>query len=204
MNTDAPSSGHGASRKGRRDTEAVEAYVKALRNNADHADAHNNVAIVFFELEKFDDAAHHLAEALRLDKESPESYWNLAAVWEKQGQLADAIDLQRQGIAKAPGDARPLGDLALWLERSDDVGGAIETRLAELEIYAKQRKNQQGENDELKNAVGMVAEHLETLFAAADESKEHRTAAARAVELLRAFGDGGLERYVEGIEGVRR
>ncbi len=49
-------------------------------------------------------------------RDSPEGYWNLAAIREMQENLQDAIRLYREGMKYAPGDPRPLGQLAVWLE----------------------------------------------------------------------------------------
>jgi DNA-binding SARP family transcriptional activator/TolB-like protein len=64
-------------------------------------------------------------ERSRLHQRAAAAAWELAAIKEREGQLAEAGSWARQGMLLAPDDERGLRTLMQLLERSGDKAGAI-------------------------------------------------------------------------------
>ena len=94
----------------------------------------NNLSKTAQSLQRYDDAAAHLAHAIALDPECAESVYNLATVRLQQGRPEEALDLCARAldldgrIAGLVREARALGNLALgnWRQGWADYDAALD------------------------------------------------------------------------------
>ncbi len=104
-------------------------FIKALRNNADQAQAANNLGVLALEEGKLDQAVTMLQVALRVNPDYAEARANLAYVKLKQQKFAEAEKAYRQLIISAPNltDAHlGLGRALLAQRRVDEAVPSLE------------------------------------------------------------------------------
>src|SRR5947209_1752104 len=80
-------------------------YLQALGLKSDSPDVHYGLATVCFLLGDLTSAAHHFKEVTRLDPLRAGAFINLGAVYNRLGQLEDAIQALRRGIQLDTGRA---------------------------------------------------------------------------------------------------
>jgi len=84
---------------------ALEEYEAVLRLSTDPAllaRAHNNLGSIKAGLGSLDQASTEYEAAMRLQPQEPLPYMNLAALLERQGKIAQAIEIYRQAVQNAP------------------------------------------------------------------------------------------------------
>jgi tetratricopeptide (TPR) repeat protein len=77
---------------------ARQIYLQALGLKSDAPDVHYGLATVCFLLNDLPSAAYHFKEVTRLDPLRAGAYINLGAVYNRLGQLDDALPVLRRGI----------------------------------------------------------------------------------------------------------
>jgi type IV pilus assembly protein PilF len=106
---------------------AERSFRKALRLNGSLSDAHHNLALVYSEQERYEQAEEEYNAALEDPGYlTPEKvYLNWGATLKKQGDLAGAEEKLRQSVMLNPRYARGHVELARLLEERGDVEGAL-------------------------------------------------------------------------------
>jgi Cytochrome c554 and c-prime len=84
---------------------AARELVASLRYNADRADARLSLGVFFSARQQLDSAATEFEAAIRLAPHRAQAYVNLAAVRQRQGRIADALQVVRDGLARLPDEA---------------------------------------------------------------------------------------------------
>jgi len=83
------------------ETRAYEEYVIAFRHNPT-AEAARSLGAIQAKQDRFKEAAHWFAEAVRLDPDNAETWFNLGFVHERAGQLDEAIAAFRKSVELKP------------------------------------------------------------------------------------------------------
>ena len=83
------------------ETRAYEEYVIAFRHNPT-AEAARSLGAIQAKQDHFPEAAHWFGEAVRLDPESAETWFNLGFVRERSGKLHEAIEAFRESVRLKP------------------------------------------------------------------------------------------------------
>ncbi len=115
----------------------------ALRYNPTLAAAHNDLGIILFELEKADEAAHHLREASRLDPENQLYVENIADLELSKGDVDKALQLYEEALQLNPANKDLLFKLAqilTELARPSDAR-ALCSKVLELDPAHQQAQN---------------------------------------------------------------
>jgi tetratricopeptide (TPR) repeat protein len=105
--------------------EAKDAYERAIRLDAAHADAHVNLGRMLHEDSAPAAAEQHYRAALEADPEHPTAAFNLGVALEDLGRLSDAADAYKRALALDPDNADAHYNLAGILERRGDKPGAL-------------------------------------------------------------------------------
>ena len=85
-------------------------------------------------------AIRELRQAVELDAHYAEAWTDLGVIERQRGDLKDAVDSFRKAIAEKPEFAGALYNLALALEASHDVNGAMEQTRRVLALAPRQRE----------------------------------------------------------------
>jgi tetratricopeptide (TPR) repeat protein len=106
-----------------RDSEAADAYRRALELDPSLAAAHTNLGILHHRRGERVEARAHFERAIALDPDQPEARYDLANLYDEEGQLDLAIAEYRRVVAMCPefGDAH--FNLAVALEK---VGSRVQ------------------------------------------------------------------------------
>src|SRR6185295_14753142 len=94
----------------------------------DHASAaaHHQQGMALYRAHDPDGAIRELSQAVAIDAHYAEAWNDLGVIQRQRGKLPAAIDSFRRAIAEKPDFAGALYNLALVLEASHDIHGAIE------------------------------------------------------------------------------
>ena len=84
-------------------------YNKALKIAPDNGDVHNNLAWVYIDTGKFDDAGMEAEKAVRI-KRSPYYLNTLANAYTRMGRYKDAMDVLKEALTITPEDDKELLD----------------------------------------------------------------------------------------------
>ncbi|MCI0463999.1 MAG: tetratricopeptide repeat protein [Gemmataceae bacterium] len=101
-------------------------YLQALSLRSDSPDVHYGLATVCFLLNDMTGAAHHFKEVTRLDPLRASAHINLGAVYNRLGQLDDAIPVLRRGIQIDNSRAEGYYNLGLAYRRKGQLDLAIQ------------------------------------------------------------------------------
>ncbi|HEX7153840.1 MAG TPA: tetratricopeptide repeat protein [Thermoanaerobaculia bacterium] len=105
--------------------EAKDAYERAIRLDAAHADAHVNLGRLLHEEGAPKVAETHYRAALDADPEHPTAHFNLGVALEDLGRLSEAIDAYKEALSLDPDNADAHYNLAGIYERRGDKQGAL-------------------------------------------------------------------------------
>ncbi|MCC6417223.1 MAG: tetratricopeptide repeat protein [Gemmataceae bacterium] len=100
-------------------------YLQALGLRSDSPDIHYGLATVCFLLNDMTSAAYHFKEVTRLDPLRASAYVNLGAVYNRLGQLDDAIAVLRRGIQLDSNRSEGYYNLGLAYRRKGQLDLAI-------------------------------------------------------------------------------
>jgi Tfp pilus assembly protein PilF len=143
----------GTSRERTNDQAGAEAaYRKALAIDPTDLDAMNNLGLILYKAEKYDEAVGHFEKLASSNPNSYDAKLNLAAVYSKQGRTPEAIELWKTYV-RAHGDKHEVRvDLAnaLWSE------GQLET----ARFHYQYVLNRQPGNAAALNGVGLYSLYL--------------------------------------------
>ena len=84
-------------------------YNKALKIAPDNGDVHNNLAWVYIDTGKFDDAGMEAEKAVRI-KRSPYYLNTLANAYTRMGRYKDAMEVLKEALTITPEDDKELLD----------------------------------------------------------------------------------------------
>jgi tetratricopeptide (TPR) repeat protein len=90
------------SRKSETVPQAIEAYEKAVGLFPDHGSARHNLAGIYLELERYEEAQRHLEELRRRRMVFPESYGSLAKVYTMMGNESKAREVLEEYLERNP------------------------------------------------------------------------------------------------------
>lgn len=122
-----------------RDADALASFEAALAKDPSLTDLRNRVDVLRFratqdmlarakaaaDARRWDEAASIYKQAIAASPESGFLYRDLAAVEQRAGQSANALEHYRKAVAIDPSDARSLAGIAAILESQGDVVGAL-------------------------------------------------------------------------------
>jgi tetratricopeptide (TPR) repeat protein/TolB-like protein/predicted Ser/Thr protein kinase len=94
---------------------AIEAYEKGLSLFPDHASVRNNLALLYVQLERQDDALPHLEELRRRGMTFPGSYGILANIYGSRGEFETAVKVLQEYLQRHPDVAQAHGFLGFTL-----------------------------------------------------------------------------------------
>ncbi len=77
-------------------------FEKALSLNKDCFECFNNLGLVKVKLEKFTEAHTHFSDALTLNKNYADAYFNTAVLFEREGNIEEAVSNYTQFIFLSP------------------------------------------------------------------------------------------------------
>lgn len=105
---------------------ARQLYLQALGLKSDAPDVHYGLATVCFLLNDLTSSAYHFKEVTRLDPLRAGAYINLGAVYNRLGQLDDAIPVLRRGIQLDSNRGEGYYNLGLAYRRKGQLDLAIQ------------------------------------------------------------------------------
>jgi tetratricopeptide (TPR) repeat protein len=111
--------------------EAIDAYLRVLELDPDHADAHVNLGRLLQQSGQMEEAMRHYREALRSSPTHATAAFNLGTVLEDQGQATDAI----AAYARALAIDDSLGDAHFNLSRLYESAGQKQAAFRHLKAY---------------------------------------------------------------------
>ena len=100
--------------------QAEKAFQKAIEINDNYADAHRNLARLYYLQEKFDQAATEYAQVIRLDPEDIDTHVHMALVQTELGNYGEAIRYLEKAKTKTT-DERILQQLDGYIEKINQV-----------------------------------------------------------------------------------
>jgi eukaryotic-like serine/threonine-protein kinase len=107
---------------------AIEAYNKALELYPDHASSRNNVGLIYFLLERFDDAIREFEELRRRHNPFTGTHGNLSAAYAGKGEIDKAVEVMREFVSDNPENAAGYNFLGFALSignRFDEARAAF-------------------------------------------------------------------------------
>lgn len=108
---------------------AIAAYERAISLYPDHGPARHNLANIYVEIERVDDAITQYEELIRQGSDFAGTYTNLATTYAAAGRLEDGRKLLEGYVARFPNSAAAHRDLGVYLLR---MGLPEESRTALL------------------------------------------------------------------------
>lgn len=105
--------------------DAIEAYERVLKLDAEHADAHVNLGRLLHERRAPAVAEGHYRAALSVEPEHAVAAFNLGVALEDLGRVREAIEAYERALALDPDNADAHFNLAGLLERRGDKAGAV-------------------------------------------------------------------------------
>lgn len=81
---------------------AIDAFSRILEKESDNAEIYNNLALSYYYLGEQEQAEKFFLKALSINHKLPEIYINLADLYFKQRNFADAVDLLQTGTIELP------------------------------------------------------------------------------------------------------
>lgn len=113
---------------------ARECYEQALLQSPEHPDALHLLGVTELQRGNHDAAIAHLADAVRLQPESPEFHNNLAAAYRGAGRLAEAAEGYRHAISISPRYADAHNNLGNVLREQGHLEAAQDCYRRALEL----------------------------------------------------------------------
>ena len=114
--------------------EAIHCYVTAVRLMPTFAAAHSNLASIFKEQGKTDQALAHYHEAITIDPLFADAYSNLGNTYKDMGQLEEAIKCYSTAIKIRPTFADAFSNLAATYKDAGQLPLAVEHYRKALEL----------------------------------------------------------------------
>lgn len=109
--------------------QAIEAYQRAINLYPTHTSVRHNLANLYFEMERFDDAKAHYEELVRRGSDFAGTYANLALCYAALGNVDEGVQLLRDYLEEHPehgGAWAFLGDFLLQAGRLDESAAALQ------------------------------------------------------------------------------
>jgi Flp pilus assembly protein TadD len=99
-------------------------YKEVLQTDSNYAEAHNNIAVTFFYLDKFDSTLYHLKKALELDPKYSEALNNLGFVYDQLDNYKLAEKYYLAALKVRPGNITALKNLGDFYFRKGPMEAA--------------------------------------------------------------------------------
>jgi tetratricopeptide (TPR) repeat protein len=112
---------------------AVAQYKLALKTDPNHRDTLFRLAALYTEQRQFDDAVPLWQHYVQVTRQSPDAYNDLALCYEQAGNLAEAEQAFKAGIARNPDSQSCRLDYGLMLARA----GRLDEAIAQLQTVLK-------------------------------------------------------------------
>lgn len=109
--------------------QAIEAYQRAINLYPTHTSVRHNLANLYFEMERFDEATAHYEELVRRGSEFAGTFANLALCYAALGKVDEGVTLLRGYLDEHPdhgGAWAFLGDFLLRAGKLDDSAEALQ------------------------------------------------------------------------------
>ncbi len=117
------------SRKNETIPQAIEAYEKAVSLFPDHGSARHNLAGIYMELERYEEALSHYEELRRRRMVFPESYGSLAKVYTMMGNESKAREVLEEYLERNPASwptHLSLAEASTFFGRFDEAMASLE------------------------------------------------------------------------------
>jgi tetratricopeptide (TPR) repeat protein len=108
-----------------RHNEALDLIGRALASGGPHPVFHSNLSAVHLALRRFDEAAAHAQEAIRLNPAFADPHNNLGVALRELGRLAEAEAAFRTAVSRNPGHADARSNLGAALQRQGRIPEAL-------------------------------------------------------------------------------
>src|SRR4051794_6203633 len=138
--------------------DAVQAYLKVIELEPNHAAAHINIGTLFYNMQDYSQAEAYYRKAIEVDPRYALAYFDLANVLDETGRLQEAIRVYKTALQLAPTYADAHYNLALAYEKTRDHRKALNHWRAYLGLdkasawaaHARSQISRILENDKLK------------------------------------------------------
>jgi len=107
-----------------RPQESLQLYTQAAKLRSPAADDLKIVSLDYVLLNDYDDAAHYLELALKMDPANTEALYHLGRVRYQQNRFADAIAAFQEVLKREPGNVKAADNLGLSLEATNQIDRA--------------------------------------------------------------------------------
>lgn len=94
-------------------TEAIALYQQAVAQDADHADAHEGLALAFSLASDWASAEKHFAKLIQLQPMQARHYINLGTMYNRKGEFQKAVDTLRRALQRDRKNAHAYFNLGL-------------------------------------------------------------------------------------------
>ena len=102
-------------------------WEKGLEQDPSNSSIHNNLGLIFLKKEIFSSAEKHFSRALELDQNCAECFNNLGYLKSLLGEAKEAETYLKKSIQLDPKYADPNFNLAVLYEKSENLGGAVQS-----------------------------------------------------------------------------
>tara|TARA_Y100000590_G_scaffold451396_1_gene592720 strand:+ start:536 stop:1876 length:1341 start_codon:yes stop_codon:yes gene_type:complete len=104
---------------------AMDFFKEKLRKDPNNVEAHNNIGVILFQLEKFKEAESSYKKAILINSNYLSAHINLAAVYKKLGNLEKAQRSCEKAIEINPNHVDAISNLASILYESGEIQKSI-------------------------------------------------------------------------------
>jgi len=105
---------------------AMDFFKKKLKKDPNNVEAHNNLGVILFQLEKFKEAKNSYKKAILIAPNYLSSHINLAAVYKKLGKLEKALRSSEKAIEINPNHPHAIGNLAAIFYEMGEIQKSID------------------------------------------------------------------------------
>jgi tetratricopeptide (TPR) repeat protein len=105
--------------------DAIQAYLRVLELEPNHAAAHINIGTLFYNMQDYSQSEAHYRKAIEVDPRYALAYFDLANVLDETGRLQEAIRVYKTALQLAPTYADAHYNLALAYEKTRDQRKAL-------------------------------------------------------------------------------
>ena len=164
----------------------LQEYISATEYSADFAAARHNLANLYSELDRPEDAMKQYQEAIRIDNQFYPAKVNLAVVYSQRGQNQQAEQLLREVVAEQPGLYEAAYSLGLLLVEMQNY--------REGATYLEQASRGLPERARIHYNLGLLYTHLQNISGAEAELRAALVLEPRNLDFQYALAEHYLKR----------